>query len=236
MKTIEMHHVFFGYSANPVLKDISFTIYENEFIAIFGPNGGGKTTLLSLLMGFLRPAAGNITLFGKSPKESRSLLGWVPQSFQFDPSFPISVEEVVLAGRLKKSPWYGPYTKEDRRLARECLQEMGIEALRHDPFSSLSGGQQQRVLIARALVSKPAILLLDEPTASIDTLTEVEILKMLQKLKNRMTILMVTHELKMAVERVDRLFCVQKTLFPISHAKVCEHYALGLYHPPENTL
>lgn len=225
---IAVKHLFFSYYGAPVLEDVTFSIENQEFIALFGPNGGGKTTLLQLLMGFLKPLRGEIQIFGKSPKAARKYMGWVPQNFHYDPHFPISVQEVVLGGRLRKIFWR--FSEKDYKKVEESLERVGMKKQVHAPFAALSGGQQQRVLIARALVSSPTLLLLDEPTASVDHLAEQEIYHLLAELRKQMTILMVTHDLNRAVQAVDRLFCVQKTVTPMEKDKVCKHFAIGLYH------
>ncbi len=233
MLAIDVTELFFSYSETSVLEDVSFSVEEKEFVAIFGPNGGGKTTLLQLLMGFLKPARGKIHLFGKAPKLIRQCIGWVPQNFHFDRHFPISVQEVVLGGRLSLGGWR--YTSADRKAVKASLERVGMEKTLHAPFASLSGGQQQRVLIARALVSNPSLLLLDEPTSGVDHVAEKEIYALLGELRKEMTILMVTHDLNRAVESVDRLICVQKSVTQMPKEKVCEHFALGLYHSKETT-
>ncbi len=222
----------FSYQGSRVLKDISFTVLEGELIGIIGPNGGGKTTLLSLLMGFLRPEKGTIRVLGKPPKEARTDIAWVPQTFHFDRQFPISVLEVVLAGRLQYANFWGRYRKEDQKAAQAALEKMEMLSYSHARFSELSGGQIQRVLIARALASEPKILFLDEPTASVDVTVQREIYKLLHLLKGSMTILMVTHDLKATIEHAERVFCVQKELSLLSKDALCKHFALGLYHPP----
>lgn len=229
MSVIAVQDLYFSYEGTPVLENVSFSVTEGEFVALFGPNGGGKTTLLQLLMGFLKPNRGKILLLGKPPKAARQAVGWVPQNFHFDRLFPISVQEVVLGGRLKwAKPWFHA---EDHRIVEEVLDRVGMRHALLSPFSVLSGGQQQRVLIARALASSPKLLLLDEPTASVDPLAEKEIYRLLGELQGEMTILMVTHDLNRAVETVDRLLCVQNRVTQMPKEKVCEHFALGLYHP-----
>lgn len=232
MNAIDVHNLSFAYSNQLVLDDISFSVVEGEFVGIFGPNGGGKTTLLAHLLGFLKPDRGNIRIFGNQPHLARSKMGWVPQNFYFDRHFPISVEEVVLGGRLSHLNWYGRFSQADKCLAKEALEKTGMSDFLKVPFSTLSGGQAQRVLISRALVSLPKLLLLDEPTASVDYQAQAEIYRLLTSLKGEMTIVMVTHDLNSAVQRVDRLFCVQKNLIPMTPEKLCEHFVLGLYHPP----
>jgi zinc transport system ATP-binding protein len=232
---VEFDHTFFSYQHAPVLKDVSFQIFPGEFVGIIGPNGGGKTTLLKLIMGFLKPTKGTVRIFGKAAGawELGSIpLSYVPQAMRFDRDFPISVEEVVMSGLLSRLPWYGRFRAEDKQAAAAALEQVGLADLRDHSFGTLSGGQAQRVLIARALVSKPQLLLLDEPTASVDSQAEAEIYSILNGLKNQMTILMVTHDLRAAIDQVQRVLCVQRDVYSLKPEEVCEHFALGLYHPP----
>jgi zinc transport system ATP-binding protein len=228
---IKADNICFQYDATPILLNVSFTIQKGEFIGIFGPNGGGKTTLLKLLMGFLRPQKGNLEILGFSPKQAREKISYVPQISHLDKQFPITVLEVVMMGCLEKSLWnsYSPNAKET---ARQALQEVGMLDFQDHAFGTLSGGQAQRTLIARALVSKPSILLLDEPTASVDASAEESIYQMLNHLKGSMTILMVTHDLQAMMQKVDRFICVNREVSSYSQSQVCDHFAQGLYHPP----
>lgn len=232
---IAAEHLFFSYHQMPVLQDATFKVYEGEFVGVIGPNGGGKTTLLKLIMGFLSPDSGKIEVFGQ-PAGSQPLgsipLAYVPQAMRFDRDFPISVEEVVLSGLLSHLPWYGAFHKRDKEAVALALDEVGLSEYSRSAFGTLSGGQAQRVLIARALVSRPRLLLLDEPTASVDSKAEADIYAILKRLKGQMTILMVTHDLKAAIDQVERILCVQKTLFSLEPNEVCDHFAVGLYHPP----
>jgi zinc transport system ATP-binding protein len=231
---IEFDHVSFAYQNNPVLNNVSIKIYPGEFIGIIGPNGGGKTTLLKLIMGFLKPTQGHLFVFGKTPgkQEEESRIAYVPQSVRLDREFPISVLEVVLSGLLSRLPWYGTFNAKDKLAAKEALAMVKMENFIDAPFGTLSGGQAQRVLIARALVSNPRILLLDEPTASVDSQAEADIYSLLNSLKGQMTILMVTHDLNAAVSHVQRLLSVQGVVFSLKAEEVCEHFAMGLYHTP----
>jgi zinc transport system ATP-binding protein len=151
---------------------------------------------------------------------------------RFDKQFPISVMELVLQGRLSRLPWYGFYSTQDKKAAEEALERVGMAHLADRPFGSLSGGQAQRVLIARALASAPRLLLLDEPTASVDARAEAEIYSILRGLQGEITILMVTHNLQAAIELVDSVICIQQTAQMLDPKQVCEHYAMGLYHSP----
>lgn len=231
---IELKNVYFSYPGNSVLKDVSFQIYPGEFIGMIGPNGGGKTTLLKLILGFLKQSAGTIKIFSEVPSNSAIFhrLAYVPQAVRFDRDFPISVEEVILSGLLSNLPWYGKFRAVDRDAARSALEKVGLIHLAKASFGTLSGGQAQRVLIARALVSNPELLLLDEPTASVDSQAEADIYGLLNQLKGSMTILMVTHDLGVAIEQVGRILCVQGGVISLKPEEVCKHFAFGLYHMP----
>lgn len=229
---IAVDNLSFAYQDAWVLKDASFSVSSGEFVGIIGPNGGGKTTLLRLLMGFLKPACGTIQILGLPPTSAQKRLSYVPQVMRFDKLFPISVLEVVLLGRLSHLPWYGRYNNADKEAAREALEKVGLADFQERAFGTLSGGQAQRVLIARALVSNPELLLLDEPTASVDTQAEAEIYSLLHDLRGKMTILMVTHDLKAAIDYVQKVICVQRSIVTLTPQEVCEHFAMGLYHTP----
>lgn len=222
----------FAYQDFPVLKNVTFHVNSGEFIGVIGPNGGGKTTLLKLIMGFLQPTSGTIKVFGKPPSFVLGHMAYVPQTNRFDKQFPISVMEVVLMGRLSQLSWYGKYSKEDHRAAVEALKKVGLLEFKDRSFGTLSGGQAQRVLIARALASNPSLLILDEPTASVDVKVQGEIYALLKHLSKDMTIIMVTHDLGIAIELVQKVFCVQQHVITLKPEEVCEHFALGLYHSP----
>jgi zinc transport system ATP-binding protein len=229
---ISCENLSFAYEESATLKNISFTVNAGEFIGIIGPNGGGKTTLLKLIVGFLKPTSGTLTLFGTRPQQAIREIGYVPQAMRFDKQFPISVFELALSGRLSRLPWYGAYSQEDYRVTRETLEMLGLTPFQDSAFGTLSGGQAQRALIARALVSQPKLLLLDEPTANVDAQAEADIYALLKQLQGKMTILMVTHDLNAAIDQVGRVLCVQHTLINLLPQEVCEHFALGLYHKP----
>lgn len=229
---IQVAGVAFAYESDTILKDVNFQVKEGEFIGIIGPNGGGKTTLLKLVMGFLKPKQGSITVFNKTPRMGSAQLAYVPQGLRFDRQFPISVIELVLSGRLSRLPWHGQYSQEDQQAAEEALDKVNLLSLQRQSFGTLSGGQAQRALIARALVSHPKLLILDEPTASVDVQAEADIYSILRSLRHSMTILMVTHDLRVAIDLVDRVLCVQGGVLSLLPQEVCEHFALGLYHTP----
>lgn len=204
---VEANGVRFGYSRQLVLEDVTFSISSGESLCMIGPNGGGKSTLLKLLLGLLEPEKGSLRLLGKSPEKSRTEVGYVPQAMRFDPLFPITAFDIVLMGRLERLRW-GRFGRSCREAAENALGEVGLLDLIHRPFSDLSGGQRQRVLIARALAGDPKLLLLDEPTASIDLSVEEKFIETLAELKSKMTILMVTHDLDLISEIGDSVLCV----------------------------
>lgn len=214
-------HLSFSYGGPVILEDVSFEIQHGETVGVIGPNGGGKTTLLSLIMGFLKPTRGKLAV-------NEASIGWVPQHFQCDREFPISVLDVVLGGRLGTLPWHGSFSRKDRLIAHEMLDQVGMQGSAHKGFSELSGGQMQRVLIARALSSQPTLLLLDEPTSHIDPKTQKELHELLKTLE--MTRVIVTHDFHEAIHCVDRVFCLEKTMTIYSPEQICEHFTLGLYH------
>lgn len=208
---ITLEHVSFAFNGVRVLEDVSFEVHERELISIVGPNGGGKTTLLKLILGLIPPTSGLIRVFGDSPGRVRRRIGYTPQHALYDPQFPVTVLDVVLMGRLGQR-WGGRYSKADNHAAMEALEEMGLQDANAQPFHSLSGGQRQRALIARALVSDPDLLLLDEPTSSMDLAVESRLLDILRELNQRMTILMVSHDLGFVSSMVRSVICVNRTV------------------------
>ncbi|MBN4066856.1 metal ABC transporter ATP-binding protein [Simkania negevensis] len=228
---LSFQNVSFAYQKSAVLKNIELSISKGEYIAVIGPNGGGKTTLLKLIMGFIQPTTGEVKVFGASPKLARPHIGYVPQVVHYDRDFPITCFELVLTGRLARLPWHGRYAAEDKEAVQKVLEELGIASLAYSPIAVLSGGQLQRLFIARALVSNPRLLLLDEPTASIDPEAQEEIYDILKNLVRTMTIVMVTHNLQCLVKEVQRVICVQREAVSMTPEQICEHYAMGIYHP-----
>jgi len=207
---VEIEGMSFFYDDAPVLEDVNLDIREKDFACIVGPNGGGKTTLLRLILGLLHPSRGTIRVFGLPPASARQRMGYMPQSALLDPSFPVSVTDVVLMGRLGKAAPFGPYRSGDREAAWEALREVGLYDLRKRAFSDLSGGQRQRVLIARALAAEPDLLILDEPTANLDVGAERGFYELLLKLNERLTIVMVSHDLGFVSEYVKTVICVKR--------------------------
>jgi len=213
VSVVDIANLDFAYSGLTVLESVNVTIFEREFIAIVGPNAGGKTTLIKLMLGLLAPDTGVVRLFGQKPRLARTRVGYMPQQVSFDPKFPVSVMDIVLMGRLANAPLFGPYRQADRRAALDALDEVGMIDSRRRLFAQLSGGQRQRTLIARALAGNPDMLMLDEPTANLDLVAERELYELLRQLTSRMTVLIVSHDLGFVSEFVNRVLCVRKHVF-----------------------
>ena len=209
---VGMQKVSFGYSEEKILVDVSLTIHKGDFISIVGPNGGGKTTLLKLMIGLIKPDSGSVSILGKSPQASCSKIGYVPQHCNVDSKFPATVLDVVIMGTLDSSFKIGRASKTDKLIAMDALKKVKMEEYAKRSFSSLSGGQKQRVLIARSLASQPKILLLDEPTANLDPAVEEEIYTQLKELTNKITVVIVSHDLSFVTSHTDRVVCVNKTV------------------------
>lgn len=226
---LEFSHVRFSYGVAPILEDISLSVGSGEFWALIGPNGGGKSTFLKLALGLLAPATGEIRILGKRPEQARARVGYVPQFATFPRDFPLAVEQVVLQGRLHGRNWWHSTRKDDLGAARAALERVGVADLMARPIGGLSGGQLQRVMIARALISDPALLLLDEPTAHVDTDTETSFFDLLAGLHGSMAIVMVSHDVGFVSRHVDRIACLNRTLVwhgavPLSEGVLTELY------------
>ncbi|MGM5487974.1 MAG: metal ABC transporter ATP-binding protein [Nanobdellota archaeon] len=206
---IQLNKVSFAYNNHAVVKDVTLEVAEHDFLAIIGPNGGGKTTLLRLILGLINPSRGTITIDGKGPKEGRKRLGYVPQHFDFDFKFPMSVFDVALMGRLGR---FGRYSKKDRTAAAKALQTVGMKQFSDRHISELSGGQRQRVFIARALAREPKALLLDEPVSGLDSNWQTRFYELLKELNKEMAIVLVTHNVGVVSSYIDKLACINQTL------------------------
>ena len=209
---LEVERVSFSYGGPPVLEDVSLSVRPGEFLGIVGPNAGGKSTLLKVALGLLQPQSGRVRVLGRDPGEARRDIGYVPQHPPFERGFPVSVEQVVLTGRLGRGPVWGGYRRHDRDIARRVMAEAEIEALAGRHVATLSGGQLQRLLVARALACEPRLLILDEPTANIDQRGESDIFDLLGRLNRRMTIIVVSHDVAFISRYVERVACLNRTL------------------------
>ncbi len=226
---ISFQNVSFTYDGRiNVIKGASFDVSPGEFIGIIGPNGGGKTTALKLMLGFLKPKEGKIVLRGK--------VGYVPQARVYDHQFPITLKEVVMTGSLSLMNLFGKYPKGVSDKAEEWLFKFDLQDLKDQAIGSLSGGQVQKGLIARALISDPEILLLDEPTANIDVMFEKQIFTFLQELRGVKTILVVTHNFDAIAQSAERVICFQNEVSSMQPKEVCNHFSIGMYHQTKGSL
>jgi len=230
LKAVEINHLSIKFNEQLILNDINFSIEEKDFMAIIGPNGGGKTTLLKVILGILTPDEGKVKVFGKDPKKSKDLMGYLPQRLDFDHDFPINVFETVLMGRyhglLKK------YSNQDHKAVTQALKDVEMDELKDRQISKLSGGQMQRVFIARAIVRDPKLLIMDEPMASIDPEMQHSFYELMSRLKNKMAIVLVSHDVGAVSTHVDKIACLNQKLY--YHGPV-EDSAEGLeevYHCP----
>ncbi len=209
---ISLEDVSFDYDGVTVLEGITLEVGRREFLGLVGPNGGGKSTLLKLILGLLAPSRGHVRVLGGPPAAGRQRVGYVPQYPTFSRSFPISVRDCVALGRIGRTRPFGGFTRLDRALAARAMAETEVGGLGERPIGTLSGGQMQRVLIARALVSEPEVLLLDEPTANIDQRMETDIFDLLKKLTERLTVVVVSHDVGFISQYVTRVACLNRSL------------------------
>ncbi len=212
-EVISVRHLWAGYDGEPVLIDVNLTVEELDFIGLIGPNGGGKTTLLKVLLGLLPPMRGEVRIMGREVEEGRRYVGYVPQSVEFDRDFPISVWDVARMGRLGRRRLLQRYTAHDDEVVAQVLREVDMLDLRDHPIGTLSGGQRQRVYVARALATEPQILLLDEPLSSVDPQVSMNIYELLDRLNERVTILMVSHDMSAISSHVKAVGCLNHRLF-----------------------
>ncbi|MBT9148947.1 MAG: metal ABC transporter ATP-binding protein [Dehalococcoidia bacterium] len=212
-EVVRLEDVWAHYDSVPVLEGINLSIYQDDFLGIIGPNGGGKTTLLKVILGLVKPGRGTVSVFGNTPEKGRKRIGYVSQHSLFDRNFPASVWDVVMMGRLGKRGPFRKYSKQDRDAALHALETMEILDHRDQQIGKLSGGQRQRVFVARALVTEPELLLLDEPTASIDTPLKTGFYELLERLKQRMAIVLVSHDISTISIHVDKIACLNRELY-----------------------
>ncbi|MBN2250770.1 MAG: ABC transporter ATP-binding protein [Candidatus Altiarchaeota archaeon] len=210
---VRLRDVSVAFEGVSVLEDVNLSIYDREFLGIIGPNGGGKTTLLKVILGFIKPDKGTVEVFGRTPEEGRRHIGYVPQHSRIDIHFPASVSDVVLMGRYAKKGLLRHYDKKDRAKALSALERVGMADLKDRHIGKLSGGQRQRVLIARALVSEPGLLLMDEPISSVDKTVEAGLYEFLEELKERISVVMVSHDISAVSVHVDKIACLNRRLY-----------------------
>lgn len=229
---VEVKGVSVHFDSKCVLEDINLKVLENDFLGIIGPNGGGKTTLLKVIAGLLKPTTGSVMVYGKKPDKAGSMIGYVPQMNRPDLAFPATVWDVVLTGRVSRSNLVKPYSGADKEAALQALKAMELEALKDEPIGRLSGGQRQRAFIARALAAEPKLLLLDEPTLSVDRRLDTKFWEFLNELKSKVTIIVVTHDISALSKYVDKIACLNRRLYYNESKQVTQEMWMEAYQCP----
>jgi zinc transport system ATP-binding protein len=225
---IEIRNLSFSYPQTPVLENVDLSIAAGDFVCMVGPNGGGKTTLLRLILGLLTPTRGTIRVFGRPPNEARRRIGYMPQRAELDPQFPVRAIDVVLMGRLGNG-LFRPFGRADKAKAMAALEEVRLSEYARRPLATLSGGQRQRVLIARALACDPQVLLMDEPTANLDPLVQDEIDELLHGLNRRLTIVLVSHDVGFVTRHAQSVVCVNRQVFVHAASDITGESIQALY-------
>jgi zinc transport system ATP-binding protein len=230
---IECTKISYRVQERLILDSVDLNVRKGDFYAIIGPNGGGKTTLLKIILGLLEPTGGTVRVFGTTPREGRGKIGYVPQYRTFDFQYPITVEEMILSGRLSHIPgMVRSYAESDRERVRDTLVRLGISHLRDRELRRLSGGEQQRAIIARALVGNPELLILDEPMVYVDIPTEEQIFDLFSELKSNLTILVVTHDIGAVSSHVTRVACLNGRMYTHDTSEITEDMLTAAYHCP----
>ena len=222
-----------NYGTVSALVDINLAVKQGEYLGIIGPNGGGKSTLLKTMIGLINPLEGQVTINGKAISENRGIIGYVPQSAIFDRRFPITVKDAILTGCIKKNKLlFHRYSDDDLQQTNKLIEMVGLESLKDRQVSALSGGEFQKMLIARALVMDPLLLFLDEPTANVDSTSREQIFSLLAQLNQKITIILVTHDLLAISSQVKRLACLNRTLIYHGEPQLTEPTLNSLYGCP----
>lgn len=209
---IKIEHLAAGYEGKEVLHDVNLTIYQDDYLGIIGPNGGGKTTLMRLILGLMKPTEGSISYYKDGHAVKEITMGYLPQYNDLDKQFPISVYEVVLSGLNKTKSLFAHFGKKHQQLVAETLERMQLSDLKDRHIGALSGGQLQRVLLARAIVSKPDVVILDEPNTYIDRRFQKQMYEMLEQINKECAIIIVSHDIAEVLNNVKHIACVNHHL------------------------
>lgn len=231
-KLIEIENVSASYDTKLVLKDVSLRVWKEDFLGIIGPNGGGKTTLLKLILGLMKPTSGRISFYQNGMAVSSLKMGYLPQINPIDKRFPISVYEVVSSGLSSEKPHFRNFTTEQKARIRQLIAQIGLEPLANRAIGELSGGQLQRTLLARAIVSQPQLLILDEPNTYVDKPFESQIYELLIELNKKTSIILVSHDIGTLLPVVKNVACVNETLYYHLGAEMSEEWLEKTYSCP----
>ncbi|MFW5820466.1 MAG: metal ABC transporter ATP-binding protein [Bacteroidota bacterium] len=228
---VKLENIEAGYGDKAILKSVNLEIKEKDFIGIIGPNGGGKTTLLKIILGLLNPWKGKVHYYFPSDNDFRKYIGYLPQRSSIDSKFPISVKEVVLSGLISGKPFFKKYSRKDFILADKMIDNYGLSEYRSRPVGELSGGQLQRVFLIRALISSPKLLILDEPDTFVDNRFEYELYEKLKELNKEIAILLVSHDIGIISSYIKSIACVNTQLH-YHESNVISSEQLKIYNCP----
>lgn len=230
-KILELKSINAGYNDEVILKDVSLEIFDDDFIGIIGPNGGGKTTLLNVILGLIKPFKGSVIFHDDHQNDRNNKIGYLPQINKIDKKFPITVKEVVLSGLIYGKGFFGRYSKQQINKAEETLKRIGICDLKNVTIGELSGGQIQKVLLARAIVSSPRLLILDEPNTFVDNQFEGELYEILKDLNKEMAIIIVSHDVGTISSYIKTIACVNRDLH-YHNSNIISEEQLATYNCP----
>ena len=209
---IKIENLSAGYDQKTVLHDINLEISEKDFLGIIGPNGGGKTTLMKVILELLKPSEGKITFYDNGMPVEQLEIGYLPQYNSIDKKFPISIYEVILSGLNRQKSLFSRFTKEHHERVKETISMMGLEGMENKPIGQLSGGQMQRALLGRAIVSNPKAIILDEPNTYIDKRFEARLYSLLEEINKQRAVILVSHDIGSVLQTVKSIACVNGTL------------------------
>lgn len=233
---ITLESISAAYDHQIVLRDVNLSIYEHDFLGIIGPNGGGKTTLIKVILGLLKPASGQMHFTQAGKPVSSITMGYLPQYNSIDHKFPISVEEVILSGLSSRKSLLSRFTAQEKEKARQIISRMGLEGLASRSIGQLSGGELQRVLLGRAIISDPQVVILDEPSTYIDKQFEAKLYELLAEINEECAIVLVSHDIGTVLQNVTSIACVNETLDYHPNTEISEEWLEKNFHCPIEVL